>query len=79
MPTTDADTIEARHPSMQLMLRNLPAQHREILVATYFRHRTTSEAAEHLGLAPEAAKARLYEAMRDLSLMVAVGPDLELT
>ncbi|GAA0583587.1 hypothetical protein GCM10010172_80640 [Paractinoplanes ferrugineus] len=78
MPTTDADTIEARPPSMRLMLRNLPAQYREILVATYFHHRTPHEAAEHLGLAPEAAKARLYEAMRDLSLMIAMGPDLEI-
>lgn len=75
MPTTDADTIEARRPSMRVMLRNLPAQHREILVATYFHHRTTREAADHLGLPPEAAKARLYAAMRDLSLMVALGPE----
>jgi len=61
---------------MELMLRSLPAQHREIIVATYFRRRTTREAAEALGLAPAAATARLYEAMRDLSLMVAVrGPD----
>jgi RNA polymerase sigma-70 factor (ECF subfamily) len=77
MPTTEADTIEDRRPSMQLMLRNLPAQHREIIVATYFHHRTTSEAADRLGLAPATAKARLYEAMRNLSLMVALPPDLK--
>jgi RNA polymerase sigma-70 factor (ECF subfamily) len=57
---------------MELMLQNLPAQHREIIVATYFHHRTTDEAAWALGLAPAAATARLYEAMRDLSLMLAI-------
>jgi len=39
-------------------------------VATYFRGRTTREAAQVLGLAPADAKARLYQAMRDLSLMI---------
>jgi RNA polymerase sigma-70 factor (ECF subfamily) len=61
----------------ELMLRNLPAQHREIIVATYFHRRTTREAAQLLGLAPEAAKARLYEAMRDLSLMVTMGEPIK--
>jgi RNA polymerase sigma-70 factor (ECF subfamily) len=55
---------------MALMLR-LPTQHREIIVATYFSGRTTREAAWVLGLAPAVAKARLYQAMRDLSRMVA--------
>ncbi|WP_433375750.1 sigma factor-like helix-turn-helix DNA-binding protein [Actinoplanes sp. CA-142083] len=58
----------------ELMLQSLPAQHREILVATYFRRRTMGEAAQELGLAPAVAKARLYEAMRDLSLMLAPLP-----
>jgi DNA-directed RNA polymerase specialized sigma24 family protein len=79
MPSRHADPIadrEIRRPSMELMLRNLPAQHREIIVATYFRGRTTGEAARLLGLVPAAAKVRLYEAMRDLSGMVAAGrPD----
>ena len=58
------------------MLRSLPAQYREIIIATYFHRRTTPEAAQLLGLPPGAAKARLYEAMRDLSEMVATGwPD----
>jgi RNA polymerase sigma-70 factor (ECF subfamily) len=61
---------------MEVMLRNLPAQHREIIVATYLHRRTTCEAARVLGLAPAVAKARLYQAMRDLSLMVATSrPD----
>jgi RNA polymerase sigma-70 factor (ECF subfamily) len=61
---------------MELMLRDLPAQHREIIVATYFRRRTTREAAALLGITPDAAKARLYQAMRDLSDRVAADrPD----
>ena len=58
-------------PTTEVMLRSLPPQHREIIVVTYFHHRTTGEAATLLGLTPETAKARLYHAMRDLSLMVA--------
>lgn len=56
---------------VQIMLRSLPAQHREILVATYFQGRTTREAARELGLAPATARIRLYHAMRGLSRMVA--------
>lgn len=79
MPPRHADPManpETQRPPMELMLRNLPAQHREIIVATYFHRRTTHEAARALGLAPATATARLYQAMRDLSLMLAVGrPD----
>lgn len=79
MPTRNADPItdcDTRQPPTTLMLQCLPAQHREIVVATYFRGRTTLEAARLLGLSPAAAKDRLYHAMRDLSLMVAVSrPD----
>jgi len=69
---------------VRLMLGSLPAQHQEIIIATYFRRRTIREAAGQLGLAPDTARARLYEAMRDLSDMVAtrwpgrVGPDARL-
>jgi DNA-directed RNA polymerase specialized sigma24 family protein len=58
-------------PTTEVMLRSLPPQHREIIVATYFHRRTPGEAAKLLGLTPSAARARLYQAMRDLSLMVA--------
>ena len=79
MPTRRADPIAdsgTRPPPMEQMLRNLPAQHREILVATYFHHRTPDEAARQLGLAPAVAKGRLYEAMRNLSLMLTTSrPD----
>ncbi|MEV4708132.1 sigma factor-like helix-turn-helix DNA-binding protein [Actinoplanes sp. NPDC049316] len=75
MLTTNAhpSTVgETQRPPMESMLRSLPAQHREILVATYFQGRTTREAAQLLGLAPDAATARLYQAMRGLSVMVAL-------
>jgi DNA-directed RNA polymerase specialized sigma24 family protein len=74
MPTRHADPmgdLETQWPSVELMLGSLPAQHQEIIIATYFRHRTIREAARQLGLAPGTAKARLYEAMRDLSDMLA--------
>lgn len=57
---------------MQDMLRSLPAQHQEIILATYFRGRTTREAARTLGLTHAAANERLYQAMRTLSLMTAI-------
>ena len=78
MLTRHADPIRAgktQRLPMEIMLRSLEAQHREIIVATYFRGRTTREAARELGLAPATASARLYQAMRDLSLMVACRPD----
>jgi DNA-directed RNA polymerase specialized sigma24 family protein len=73
MPTTQADPIDdraTRRPDMEVMLRSLPASHQEIIVATYFGGRTAHQAADHLGLPPAVAKARLYEAMRSLSGMV---------
>lgn len=60
----------ADRTSMERMLQCLPVQHQEIIVATYFRGCTTSEAARRLGLPPATAKARLFQAMSDLSLML---------
>jgi DNA-directed RNA polymerase specialized sigma24 family protein len=74
MPTRPADPmgdLETRWPPVEMMLGSLPAQHREIIIATYYRHRTIRDAAQQLGLAPGTAKARLYQAMRDLSEMAA--------
>ncbi|GAA2469809.1 hypothetical protein Ahu01nite_000520 [Winogradskya humida] len=76
MLTTQGDPITVgadEPPPMEFLLRSLPNQHLEILAATYFGGRTTTEAAQLLGLAPEVAKARLYHAMRDLSRMVAIS------
>ena len=61
---------------MALVLR-LPTQQREIIVATYFSGRTVREAAWVLGLAPAVAKARLYQAMHDLSLVAAACPPVD--
>jgi RNA polymerase sigma-70 factor (ECF subfamily) len=47
-------------------LRTLGHPHRQILVETYFRGRTVTEAAEVLGLPLGTAKSRLYYAMRAL-------------
>jgi RNA polymerase sigma factor (sigma-70 family) len=62
---------EARQLQGELMLGSLPAQHREIIIATYFCGLTTLETAQRLGLAPGMVKVRLYRAMRELSDMVA--------
>ncbi|BCJ51395.1 hypothetical protein Asp14428_28700 [Actinoplanes sp. NBRC 14428] len=62
---------ETQRPPMEIMLRSLPAEHREVIVATYFRGRTTREAAQVLGLAPATVNALLYQAMRGLNRMVA--------
>ena len=70
MPTRHAAPIAGRdtqRPHVDQLLHNLPARHREIIVETYFRRRTTREAARLLGQTPEAASIRLYQAMRDLS------------
>ena len=58
---------------MDLLLQSLRAEQREIIIATFFQRRTTREAAELLGLAPEAAKALVYQAMSDLSAMVLIA------
>ena len=68
MRTHHADPVR---PPADLLLRKLQPHHREILVATYFRHRTTTEAARTLGLSPDAAKAHLYHAMRHLTELLA--------
>nr|WP_296069352.1 sigma factor-like helix-turn-helix DNA-binding protein [uncultured Actinoplanes sp.] len=76
MPTRHADPIGDRRPRQPPvdLLRRLAPEHREILVATYFRRRTTREAARALGLTPQTASMRLYRAMRELSDMVAASP-----
>ncbi|WP_306214345.1 sigma factor-like helix-turn-helix DNA-binding protein [Actinoplanes sp. RD1] len=69
--TPEAPRRARKGTPMEAMLHRLPSRHREVLVATYFRGRTTREAAQVLGIAPAAVQVRLYEAMRDLASMVA--------
>lgn len=74
MRTGHAGTITASdlpRPPMEHMVRSLAPQQQEVLVATYFRGRTTREAARVLGLTPTTVETRLHQAMRDLSRMVA--------
>ena len=74
MVTRAADPVpdrEAQRLRVELMLESLPPQHREIIIATYFCGRTPLETAQRLGLAPGTVKVRLYQAMRDLSDMLA--------
>jgi DNA-directed RNA polymerase specialized sigma24 family protein len=72
MPNKHAEPVASgEKPPMELMLQCLPVQHQEIIVATYFRGHTMREAANLLGLPPATAKARLFQAMSDLSLMLA--------
>jgi RNA polymerase sigma-70 factor (ECF subfamily) len=58
---------------VDLLLQSLPAEQREIIIATFFQRRTTDEAARLLGLAPDAAKALVYQAMCDLTAMVTIA------
>ena len=67
--TPSADRATPR-PPIESILRNLPAAHREILAATYFRRQTTREAARQLGITPDDAKRRLYLATRELAAVV---------
>jgi DNA-directed RNA polymerase specialized sigma24 family protein len=67
---------DAPWPPMDAVVRKLPAAHREILVATYFRRQTVEQVARQLGLTPAEAKFRLYHAMQELAAAVrATHPD----
>jgi DNA-directed RNA polymerase specialized sigma24 family protein len=67
---TPSDDRGTPRPPLEAILRNLPAAHREILAATYFRRQTTREAARQLGITPDDAKRRLYLATRELAAVV---------
>jgi DNA-directed RNA polymerase specialized sigma24 family protein len=76
MPIRHARSVggrETRKPPVDLLLQSLPAEQREIIIATYFHRRTTPEAARLLGLAPDVAKTLVYQAMSDLSAMVTIA------
>lgn len=52
--------------TVRAALRELSPSHREILLETYFRERTTQEAAQALGLPAGTVKSRVYYALREL-------------
>lgn len=64
----DATDQVLRQMTVTEALRSLSYAHREILLETYFRGRTVTEAAEVLGLPLGTAKSRVYYALRALRL-----------
>jgi RNA polymerase sigma-70 factor (ECF subfamily) len=66
-PTADR---ESPHVPLEAILRDLPADHREILVATLFRRQTTRQAAQQLGITHEDVRRRVYHATRELTAVI---------
>jgi DNA-directed RNA polymerase specialized sigma24 family protein len=67
--------IRQAAPPADQLLRALSPHHRDILVATYFRRRTTREAAQQLGIPHDTVRTQLYQAMRELTgLLSATRP-----
>ena len=56
--------LEAWH--MAEALRSLTADHREVIIETYYRDRSVAQAAERLGIPPGTVKSRLYHGLRNL-------------
>lgn len=54
-------------------LDGLSAEHREVLVATYYRGQTVAEAARTLGIPPGTVKSRTYHALRALRAALSGG------
>jgi len=52
-------------------LQSLSAEHRAVIVETYYRGRTVAQAAEVLGIPPGTVKSRCYYALRALKLALA--------
>lgn len=63
--TDHADPV-ADAVDMREALRALSAKHRQVLIELYYKDRTTSEAAEHLGVPVGTVKSRAYHALRCL-------------
>lgn len=51
-------------------LANLSADHRQVLIETYYRGRSVAEAAAVLGVPPGTVKSRTYYALRALKLVL---------
>jgi RNA polymerase sigma-70 factor (ECF subfamily) len=68
-----ADDIDARLDRLLISdaLMALSAEHRNVLVETYYRGRSVAEAAEVLGVPPGTVKSRTFYALRALKLALA--------
>jgi RNA polymerase sigma-70 factor (ECF subfamily) len=67
-----ADTLDRALDAQQLAgaLQQLSPDHREVVVALYFRGRSVAEAASELGVPPGTIKSRTYYALRGLKLIL---------
>jgi RNA polymerase sigma-70 factor, ECF subfamily len=52
-------------------VRELPAEHRSVIVETFYRRRNVPEAADVLGVSADMVKARCYDALHELKLALA--------
>lgn len=68
-----ADDIDARLDRLLIAdaLMALSAEHRSVLIETYYRGRSVAEAAEALGVPPGTVKSRTFYALRALKLALA--------
>jgi RNA polymerase sigma-70 factor (ECF subfamily) len=68
-----ADDLDARLDRLLISdaLMALSAEHRGVLVETYYRGRSVAEAAEVLGVPPGTVKSRTFYALRALKLALA--------
>lgn len=68
-----ADDIDARLDRLLISdaLMALSAEHRGVLIETYYRGRSVTEAAEVLGVPPGTVKSRTFYALRALKLALA--------
>jgi RNA polymerase sigma factor (sigma-70 family) len=57
-------------PELDPVLNALPDKDRSLLLLRYFENRTAAQAAEHLGLTPEAAQKRTERALKRLSSLL---------
>jgi RNA polymerase sigma-70 factor (ECF subfamily) len=52
-------------------VRALAAEHRSVIVETFYRRRNVPEAADVLGVSADIVKTRCYDALRELKLALA--------
>ncbi|HEY2061235.1 sigma-70 family RNA polymerase sigma factor [Amycolatopsis sp. NBC_01480] len=79
VPPVQRDHAQRVVDSMAVLdaLEELTPEHRDVLVAIYYRGRSVAEAAELLGIAPGTVKSRTYYALRALrAAMASAGTEV---